>query len=173
VDYKVRCGQKKYRLSIDRKDDFSEETAIDVAKNTYRVKIHEKTQGGDIRLISVNNKLLWVKVSRRPDGLPSKVMLNGTAYPVEIEKVESTRFKPEAPRKQVEGRVSAILPGQITRIYVNAGEKVRSGQPLLVLEAMKMENEITAPRDGIVHALNVRPEQLVSKGELLLEIEDN
>lgn len=171
MDYKLRCGQKRYKLSIDKKDDFSEETAIEVGKNTYRVKIHEKTQGGDIRLVSINNKLLWVKVTRRSDGLPSKVILNGTAYPVAIEKVESTRFKPAALPKQVEGKVTAILPGQISRIYVKTGERVRAGQPLLVLEAMKMENEISAPCDGIVRSLNISPEQLVIKGELLLEIE--
>ena len=170
MDYKVRCGQKRYGLSIDRKDDFSEETSIEVGKNTYRVKIHEKTSSGDIRLVSINNKLLWVKVQRHPDGLPAKVILNGNAYPVEIEKVESTRFKPAARPRKVEGNVHAILPGLISRIFVSPGEKVRSGQPLLVLEAMKMENEITAPRDGVVRTVHVRPEQLVSKGEMLLEI---
>ena len=170
MNYKVRCGQKRYSLSIDRKDDFSEETALEVGKNTYRVKIHEKTQTGDIRLVSINNKLLWVKVQRHPDGLPSKVILNGTAYPVEIERIETTRFRPAARPKKVDGRVSAILPGLVSRIYVNTGEKVRAGQPLLVLEAMKMENEITAPRDGVIHTLNVKPDQLVLKGELLLEI---
>ena len=172
MDYKVRCGLKRYSLSIDRKDDFSEETAVHVGKNTYTLKIHEKTQAGDLRLISVNNKLLWVKVQRRSDGLPSKVILNGNAYPVEIEKIEATRFKPAAKPRQVDGRVNAILPGQVTRIYVSPGEKVRSGQPLCVLEAMKMENEILAPRDGVIHTINVKSEQLVCKGELLLEIGD-
>lgn len=172
MDYKVRSGSKRYTLSLDRKDDFSQETQIEAGKNTYRVQVHERTQTGDIRLVSVNNKLLWVKVQRRSDGLPSKVILNGTAYEVEIERVESTRFKPQTKPKTVEGKVTAILPGQIVRLFVNQGEKVRAGQPLLVLEAMKMENEITAPRDGIVRALSVKQDQLVAKGELLLEIGD-
>lgn len=170
MDYKVLSGSKRYTISIDRTDDFSEETAVEVGKNTYRMKIQEKTPSGEVRLVSVNNKLLWVKVQRRSDGLPSKVILNGTAYPVAIERVESTRFKPPVKQKKIDGKILAILPGLISRINVAPGEKVRAGQPLLVLEAMKMENEITSPCDGTVRTVSVKPEQLVTKGTLLLEI---
>ena len=170
MEYKVRSTSKRYKLSIDRKDDFADETAVEVGKSTYRVKIHEKNNAGEIRLISVNNKLISVKVQRRGDGLPSKIILNGTAYPVEIEKVESARFRPAAVPRKTEGKVNANLPGQIAKLFVSTGDKVRAGQALLILEAMKMENEITSPRDGVVHSISVKPEQLVSKGELLLEI---
>jgi acetyl/propionyl-CoA carboxylase alpha subunit len=69
-----------------------------------------------------------------------------------------------------DARVKAPIPGQVTRILVTQGEAVTVGQPLLVLEAMKMENEIRAPRAGTVSHLNVRPGQDVTLNYLLAEI---
>jgi biotin carboxyl carrier protein len=70
-----------------------------------------------------------------------------------------------------DGRIKAPIPGQITQVMVSGGEKVELGQPLLVLEAMKMENEIRAPRSGRVKELKVFPGQRVMLDEVLAEIE--
>ncbi len=69
-----------------------------------------------------------------------------------------------------DGRIKAPIPGLIVRLLVEQGQRVEAGQPVLVLEAMKMENEIVAPRDGVVASLNVRPGQSVALHELLAEI---
>jgi len=59
------------------------------------------------------------------------------------------------------GVIRAMMPGRITRVLVNKGDSVRKGASLLVLEAMKMENEIQAPADGIVDAVFVEAGQTV------------
>jgi biotin carboxyl carrier protein len=69
-----------------------------------------------------------------------------------------------------DGRVKAPIPGQITRVLVDVGQTVEAGQPLLVLEAMKMENEIRAPSAGAIVAVNVTPGRGVALHEVLLEI---
>lgn len=69
-----------------------------------------------------------------------------------------------------DGRIKAPIPGLIRRLLVAPDQRVEGGQPLAVLEAMKMENEIRAPFDGVVAALHVRPGQTVSRGALLVEI---
>ncbi|MBX7235638.1 MAG: biotin/lipoyl-binding protein [Caldilineales bacterium] len=69
-----------------------------------------------------------------------------------------------------DGRVKAPIPGLIARLLVEAGTPVEIGQPLLVLEAMKMENEIRATRSGIIADLRVQPGQTVMMGEVLAEI---
>ena len=69
-----------------------------------------------------------------------------------------------------DGRVKAPVPGLITRILVQPGEKVEAGQPLLVLEAMKMENEIKAPRNGTLLQLNTQTGKTVTLGDVLAEI---
>ena len=88
-------------------------------------------------------------------------------YPIEVRDLESTATRPPAG----EGRVKAPIPGQIVQVLVAVGDRVEVGQPLLILEAMKMENEVRAARAGKVTALHVEAGQLVKLNEVLAEIE--
>ena len=109
-----------------------------------------------------------------------RVEVNGTAYMVELEKAKAPKIKPilrtastspAAPPPAVmrpapiggKSGVKSPLPGVILEIKVKEGDTVKRGQTLLVLEAMKMENDIKADRDGKVTAIKV------SKGESILE----
>lgn len=69
-----------------------------------------------------------------------------------------------------DGRVKAPIPGQIVRVLVDQGDHVEAGQPLLALEAMKMENEVRAPRSGTVARLNVGVGKNVVLHEVMAEI---
>jgi biotin carboxyl carrier protein len=66
--------------------------------------------------------------------------------------------------------VPAAMPGRVLRVAVAAGEAVKAGQPLLVLEAMKMENEVKSPRDGVIDAVVVVAGQAVSAGDVLVKL---
>jgi len=66
------------------------------------------------------------------------------------------------------GAITAPMPGTILRVAVNKGDKVAKGQTLLVLEAMKMENEIMAPADGVVEEVNVSQGVSVNAGQPLI-----
>jgi pyruvate carboxylase subunit B len=68
------------------------------------------------------------------------------------------------------GQVLAPIPGLITSVSIGKDDEVASGDKLLILEAMKMENEITAPMGGIISAVHVSPGKTVEKGALLIEI---
>jgi biotin carboxyl carrier protein len=68
----------------------------------------------------------------------------------------------------VGGTVVAPMPGTVLQVAVNIGDNVIKGQTLLVLEAMKMENEIMAPTDGVVHELNVTQGVSVNAGDILV-----
>ena len=68
----------------------------------------------------------------------------------------------------VEGRLTAPMPGKVVAVLVAAGDAVKAGQPLAVMEAMKMEHTIAAPRDGVVdHVLYAVGDQVAEGGELL------
>ncbi|MBM6889345.1 biotin/lipoyl-containing protein [Bacteroides caecigallinarum] len=127
----------------------------------------------------INGNLYKVTVGDIEDN-HVKVEVNGTSYAVELEKSAAPKIKPvvrtaattpAAPppavsRPVVVGSKSGIkspLPGVILDIKVKEGDMVKRGQTLLILEAMKMENDIKADRDGKVTAINV------SKGESILE----
>ena len=63
------------------------------------------------------------------------------------------------------------MPGKVLEVLVEEGARVRAGQVLLVLEAMKMRNEIASPRAGKVRGLSVRPGQSVKARDVLLTLE--
>jgi pyruvate carboxylase subunit B len=63
------------------------------------------------------------------------------------------------------------MPGQIIRVMVEQGQEVQNGEPVCVLEAMKMENELHAHQDGVVKAVHVQPGDDVEKDQVLVEIE--
>jgi biotin carboxyl carrier protein len=88
-------------------------------------------------------------------------------FPLKIEDLDSSVHRPPIG----DGRVKAPIPGLVTQVLVSIGQEVASGQPLLILEAMKMENEIRAPRPGRVKLLNAAPGRRVALNELLVEIE--
>ena len=68
-----------------------------------------------------------------------------------------------------EGQLSAPMPGKVIALLVEAGAKVRKGQPMLVMEAMKMEHTIAAPADGTVQRLPFAVGDQVAEGALLVE----
>ncbi len=69
------------------------------------------------------------------------------------------------------GAVLAIMPGKIIQVMVEVGQQVEEGQPVCVLEAMKMENELNAGQSGSVQAVHVKPGNDVEKDQVLVEIE--
>jgi len=83
--------------------------------------------------------------------------------------IEDREAKATRPRSS-DGRVKAPIPGLITRIMVAEGDIVKAEQPLLILEAMKMENEIRAPFDGRVEQINIAHGQSVVMNDVLAEI---
>jgi biotin carboxyl carrier protein len=68
------------------------------------------------------------------------------------------------------GEVRAPIPGVVLSVAVRPGQNVAAGAILLVIEAMKMENEIFAPIEGVVASVSVRPQQDVRQGDLLVTI---
>ena len=90
------------------------------------------------------------------------VTVNGVAYNVTVE--EGTG----APVAAAAVSVTAPMPGNILDVKVKAGDSVKAGDTLLILEAMKMENEISAPQDGTIASVNVRKGDVVNSGDLLI-----
>lgn len=68
-------------------------------------------------------------------------------------------------------KILAYIPGTIHSVYVEKGQEVREGDPLVILEAMKMRNVVTFPADGIVKNLNVKAGDIIPKGHMIAELE--
>lgn len=98
-------------------------------------------------------------------------VVDGVEYPVEP--IGLVRGRPAPTRKAagpaavagaVEGALTAMMPSKVIAVHVKAGDHVQAGQVVLVLEAMKMESELKAPREGTVKAVNCAPGDSVNPG---------
>ena len=111
-----------------------------------------------------------------------RVLVNGVSYEVELEAMDSeTAAKTApvpaqapavapAPVSNGTQAINAPMPGTILDVRVQAGQAVKNGDVLFILEAMKMENEILAPADGTVQSVNVTKGQAVESGAPLCTI---
>ena len=88
----------------------------------------------------------------------------------DLELVELPRF-PVAAGAGAGGGLKAPMPGRVLSVFVAQGDSVKRGQPLLVMEAMKMEHRITAPADGTVTALKVAAGDQVANGATMIVLE--
>lgn len=97
------------------------------------------------------------------------VTVNGVAYNVTVE--ENTNGAAPAPAAAPAAAgsvpVNAPMPGTILDIKVKAGAAVKAGDVVMILEAMKMENEISAPQDGTIASIDVRKGDTVNSGDVL------
>lgn len=108
-----------------------------------------------------------------------RVTVNGTVYEVELEELTNAPATPAAaptpapapaPAPAGGEQVTSPMPGTILSVNVAAGDSVKRGQVLMILEAMKMENEIMCPRDGKLLSLNTTKGASVETGTLLCVI---
>jgi acetyl/propionyl-CoA carboxylase alpha subunit len=160
--------------------------AITIDGQVYDVELDFSSERGDELDVRVNGEPSRVQVPGMGapleamdwlivDGRPHEVIFDpdlrwirgsGGIHLVEVRDREATLTRPLSG----DGRVKAPIPGLIRRVLVAPDQRVEAGQPLVVLEAMKMENEIRAPFEGVVVVLNVQPGQTVTRGELIIEV---
>jgi 3-methylcrotonyl-CoA carboxylase alpha subunit len=101
------------------------------------------------------------------DGRRSFVTLGGADFLLEAAATAVRR--PDA-HEAASGSIAMPMPGLVVRVLVAEGDRVARGQPLVLVEAMKMEHTLRAPRDGTVRGLAARPGERVDGGVLLLEV---
>ena len=94
--------------------------------------------------------------------------IDETQYETQLTKKFAARKKYVAPDPK---KVLSMIPGTVRSIFVKEGQSVKEGQPLLILESMKMENTIAAPMAGKVRKISVSSDKMIPKGELLVEFE--
>ena len=112
-----------------------------------------------------------IEISVSPNGDGYAVSVSGRRLSVEV--VDSRAALSKAGRQGDAGTVElrAPMPGKVVKVLVREGDSVQSNQGLIVIEAMKMQNEVKSPRSGVVRKLGVKENAAVNSGDLLAIVE--
>ena len=166
MKYFVRIGEEDHEVVLDA--DGVHLDGEDVAAQVASI------EGTPVRMVTIGDEVHRVVVRRGAQRGDYTLWVDGyrfdlealderTAAIRELSKLSSAASGP-AP-------LIAPMPGLIVRVNVTAGDKVAQGQGLVVMEAMKMENELRAQAAGTVKSVNVTPGTAVEKGTVLIEME--
>jgi len=103
-----------------------------------------------------------------------QVVLLGRQYPVRVEDEREKRLRSvggSTVSESAEFHLKAPMPGMVVAIPIAEGERVENGQVLVILESMKMQNELKSPRGGTVHRIRVKPGDGVEQRQTLLSVQ--
>ncbi|XLS30244.1 acetyl-CoA carboxylase biotin carboxyl carrier protein subunit [Flavobacteriaceae bacterium M23B6Z8] len=151
--------------------------------DTYNFSVHNdstdsldiiKTPDQKLHLVADNRSFLIEVKERNFDTRSYKIRINSTEYTVGIETALDELINKLGLTKGLQKKVSNVnapMPGQIISVNVQPGQEVKENEPLLILEAMKMENVMVSPRDGIIKEIHIAIKDVVEKGQLLVAFE--
>jgi biotin carboxyl carrier protein len=162
--YVATTDGQEYRISLE------EPGVVKVEDTPYAVDL-QSIDGGFHYSLLVGAASHEVFVERCDD--LCFVTLGGHRYQVQVEDERLRRVdrRMQATLEEAgEAEVASPMPGVVVAVLVKAGQFVKTGQGLAILEAMKMENEIRAPRNGLVEKVHVAPGQRVSQNDILVHI---
>ena len=142
-----------------------ESFSVRIGERTYLVDL-VSAAGGELAF-SLGDKVLTAHVAR--DGDVFHVALGWQVLTLNVAKPSSRRTAAAGGA----ANLSATMHGQVVRVLVAEGDTVRRGQPLVLLEAMKMEMRVTAPHDGRVVRLLCSAGEVVHRGQALLELAED
>jgi pyruvate carboxylase subunit B len=164
--YFVDVGDREIELSLDGDQ-------IEVEGAVLRASIAD-VAGTPVRMLTIGDEVHRIVV--RPGPTRGRYVLWVDGYRHEVEALdERMRAIRELAGQSAEAAgpapLLAPMPGMVVRVHVQAGDVVHAGQGLVVMEAMKMENELRASATATVKAVHARVGSAVEKGALLLELE--
>jgi len=138
-----------------------------IGDTRYRLSAEEIEPG--VYWFEYNNRSIEISVS--PNGEAYSVSIAGQRFTIEI--VDARTALRKAALQGHDGRVElrAPMPGKVVKVLVREGESVEANQGLLVIEAMKMQNEIKSPKKGTVRKVPIQETAAVNSGELLAVVE--
>lgn len=161
----VKHKDREAEVHLDRHDH-----RYDLRVEGVAYEIDYQRLAGDLWSLVIDGRQYVVSVSPAGGG---RYRVSGGAEAEDVELMDPLTFlarKAHGGEGAGAATVTAYMPGRVVKILVEEGQAVTSGDGLVVLEAMKMENEIKAERDGVVQKIAVKEGQAVDGGDVLFEI---
>jgi biotin carboxyl carrier protein len=167
---KLHATIDDYQTDIQIRDEGGRVLA-EIDERRYELDVHESGASGYL-LIS-NGRVFDCRVEARPEsGLTLEVVVGTTRYAITLNDPKRLRSAASASTHAGDGaRIIAPMPGKVVRVLVEVGSQVEAGAGIIVVEAMKMQNEMKSPKAGTVIALNIQTGDTVNGGDVLAVIE--
>ncbi len=167
---KLHATIADYQTDILIQDDGSRVHA-ELDGRRYEVDVRESGVSG--YALIADGRVFDCRVDGRPDsGKPIGVIVGATPYSVTLIDPKRLRGASSAVAHADEAaRIVAPMPGKVVRVLVNVGDRVEAGAGIVVVEAMKMQNEMKSPKTGTIVALNVDVGATVNAGDVIAVVE--
>ena len=173
--YEVTVGGRTRKIEVEPASASSAERAG--SGTDWRLRIDGRefpvncvSIGSDSLSLIVEGDAFEARIESAEDGL--KVLIDGKAFDCSVRDPRSLRSRKRAGQHQSgEHKLTASMPGKVVRVLARAGDAVLAGQGIVVIEAMKMQNEVRTPKDGKVKSIIVREGARVNAGEVLAVLE--
>jgi len=163
MDFSFWIDDKEFRLNLEEKTE--NDILVSLGKRKYHVSV--EFLSSDEILLNIDGKIYDIIINS--NSLYHSVCVNGKFFRVERKSaLRILEGKVEKPKKQ---DIRTSMPGRVVKLFVEEGSKVKEGQPILVLEAMKMQNEIKSPQSGIIIKINPKAGDSVETGSLLFSVD--
>ena len=166
MKYFVDLNGRREELEVDGE-------SVTIGGHTVLARVDE-IEGTPVRLITIGSQVHRVVVRRGPSRGAYTLWVDGFRFGGEAldERTRAIRdITAESSKSTGPASLVAPMPGLIVRVSVSPGDAVQAGQGLVVMEAMKMENELRAPAAGTVKTVMVEPGKAVEKGTVLVDFD--
>lgn len=137
-------------------------------QQTYTAQISTPEPG--LFTVILNQRVYNCVLDELPNG-QTEVVVNGQRYPVSVHDKKHLRGNASNAAASGKATLLAPMPGKVVRVFCAVGDAVEANQGLLVVEAMKMQNEVQAPKAGKITEVRVTEGQTVNAGEVMAVIE--
>lgn len=164
MTYDIAIDGKRYRLELDQVD----------GRWTCRVdgrdvEVDAVLARRDVLSLRIGNKAYEVKCERV--GSDTHIWVGSMRYAAEVRDPRSLRGRARAADEHGPKKLTAPMPGKVVRVLVAQGDQVEAGAGVLVVEAMKMQNEVKSPKKGIIQKIQVQEGAAVNAGDVLAIVE--
>jgi biotin carboxyl carrier protein len=151
-------NSEKFRVNVNGRI-FESEPMTEGEISTYVVRSGDDIVRAHTRTLQLDTVDVWV------EGVPFSASVQSAL-------ADSTTISLQKARKErIDTQIRALMPGRVTNILVKDGDSIELGAPLMILEAMKMQNEITSPLPGRVKKVHVKEGETVKKDSIMIVLE--
>jgi biotin carboxyl carrier protein len=171
MKYKFQVENENFNIDITNSATFHSETSLKINDTDYNVCVDEYDEN-EVKTFRLNDRIYHVEIEKDGEGYPTGIYVDGDYYSASLLKIDNLFYYKEKPVKTSKtGYMKSFIPGTIKKIYYRVNDKVNEGDIILIHEAMKMENEIRAPKSGIIQTFGVKEGDNILANHLLFEIE--